>query len=97
MIEPNNRLSDRITDPPRIENMGKDDVARVAYAAVEDLPFLEMNDGNRLAYHLYLYLKGDIGSIADAIYESKSRISVDATELEAILAERLGAAGVKPA
>ncbi len=95
-MDSNNRLSDRITDPPRIEQMGKDDVARVAYAAVEDLPFLEMNDGNRLAFHIYLFLRGDIGSIADAIYESKSRISVSAKELEAILKERLEAAGVKP-
>ena len=28
-----------------------------------------MNDGNRLGFHLYVYLKGELPSVAEAIYE----------------------------
>lgn len=75
-------------------SLNRNDLARIAYAAVEDMAFLEMNDGNRLGYHLYLFLIGDIPSIAEAIYEAKARIQLHPKELERILSERLAAAGV---
>ena len=74
--------------------MGSDGLARIAYGAVEGLPFLEPNDGNRLGYHLYLYLNGEIPSVAQAVAEAKPRISLDRRELERTITERLGAAGV---
>jgi len=79
---------------PRLP-LNRNDLARIAYAAVEDMAFLEMNDGNRLGYHIYLYLNGEIPSIADAIYEAKARIQIHPKELERILSERLAAAGVR--
>ena len=79
---------------PRIPGLGKDDIARIAYASVEELNFLEMNDGNRLGYHIYLYLMGQISSVAEAIYESKSRVDMKPDQLERLLNERLEAAGV---
>ncbi len=86
-------VSERQRPRPRIAGASKDDVARIAYGAVEGLEFLEMNDGNRLGYHLYLYLMGEIPSVADAIYESKSRSTLGHDELARVLNERLVAAG----
>lgn len=86
-------ISEQGKPVPRL-HLGKDDLARIAYTAVEDMAFLEMNDGNRLGYHIYLFLTGEIPSIADAIYEAKARIQVHPKELERILSERLAAAGV---
>ncbi len=70
------------------------DLARIAYEAVEGMEFLEMNDGNRLGYHIYLFLNGEIPSVAHAIYEAKPRIQLHPKELERILSERLRAVGV---
>jgi hypothetical protein len=89
-------MSSQQTRPtPRISGKTKDELARIAYSAVEGIEFLEMNDGNRLGFHLYLYLNGEAPSIAEAIYESKSRTPLHPAELEKILNERLSAAGVR--
>jgi hypothetical protein len=79
---------------PRLAGRTKDELAGVAYGMVEGIEFLEMNDGNRLAYHLYLFLTGEIPSVATVIYEAKSRTPLHPAELERILLERLKAAGV---
>jgi hypothetical protein len=78
---------------PRLP-LGRSDLARIAYEAVEGMEFLEMNDGNRLGYHIYLFLNGEISSIAAAVYEAKPRIQIHPKELESILSERLRVAGV---
>ncbi len=87
-------ISDSARPGPGPEGASSDDRARMAYASVEELPFLEMNDGNRLGYHIYLFLSGQIATIADAIYEAKARIALHPSELERIIAGRLGASGV---
>jgi hypothetical protein len=80
---------------PRLSGKNKDELARIAYDAVSGIEFLEMNDGNRLGYHIYLYLSGELPSVAEAIYESKSRAALHPKELERILNERLAAVGVR--
>ena len=79
---------------PRLAGRTKDELAQVAYGAVEGIEFLEMNDGNRLAYHLYLYLTGEIPSVETVIYEAKARTPLHPAELERMLVERLKLAGV---
>jgi hypothetical protein len=79
---------------PRIAGRNNEELTRIAYKAVEGIEFLEMNDGNRLGYHLYSYLTGELPSVAEAIYESKSRSPLPNGELERIISERLAAAGV---
>lgn len=86
-------VGDDSQQAPRLA-LGKDDLAKIAYVAVEDLEFLEMNDGNRLGYHVYLYLTGALPTLADAIYEAKSRTPIHPGDLERIIAQRLIAAGV---
>lgn len=86
-------VSDHTRSAPRL-NLSKDDLARIAYVAVEDLEFVEMNDGNRLGYHIYLFLSGELPSLATAIYEAKARTPIHPHDLERIIAGRLIAAGV---
>jgi hypothetical protein len=72
----------------------QDELARIAYGSLEGIEFLEMNDGNRLGYHIYLYLHREITSIEEAIYEAKARTSVPPDELKRLIGERLAKAGV---
>ena len=82
------------TARPRIGGKSKDELAAIAYGAMEGIEFLEMNDGHRLGMHVYRYIHGELPSLAVAIYESKSRTALSDTELEKIIRERLSAAGV---
>jgi hypothetical protein len=79
---------------PRVAGKTKDELAAMAYGAVEGIEFLEMNDGHRLGYHVYRYLGGELPSLAEAIYEAKARTAVPHVELEQMIRERLVAAGV---
>ena len=82
---------------PRLSGKSKDELARIAYRLVEGIEFVEMNDGHRLGYHLYLYLAGNIPSIAATIYEAKARTPVHHVELERIIRDRLAAEGITEA
>lgn len=93
-MDPITTIGDRMRTTPRLAGKTKDELARIAYGIVEGIEFLEMNDGNRLAYHLYLFLAGEIPSVATVIYEAKSRTPLHPKELERILLERLKAVGV---
>lgn len=78
---------------PRLA-LGKDDLAKIAYVSVEGIEFIEMNDGNRLGYHVYLFLTGEVPTLADAIREAQARTPVHPNDLEKLIRERLIAAGV---
>ena len=69
---------------------GKTDheIAEIAYTSVADVPTLEMNDRNRLGFHIYRYLTGQIDSVAAAVSEARSRLTIG--EPEAAAAQFLG-------
>jgi hypothetical protein len=75
---------------------GKTDaeVAAIAYAAVADVPTLEMNDRNRLGFHIYLYLTGEIDTVAEAVSEARSRLSLPPADAVARILASLRAASV---
>jgi hypothetical protein len=79
---------------PRVEGKTKEELAAMAYDALAGLEFIEMNDGHRLGFHVYRYLRGELPSLADAIYEAKARTEIPAVELERVIGERLAAVGV---
>lgn len=79
---------------PRVEGKTDKEMAAMAYDALAGLEFIEMNDGHRLGFHVYRYVKGELASLADAIYEAKARTEIPASELEKVIGERLAAAGV---
>lgn len=47
--------------------------ARIAYQAVEGIPTVEVNDRNRLGYHVWLYLRGELPTLEDAVKLARSR------------------------
>jgi hypothetical protein len=49
------------------------ELARTAYAAVANVPTVEENDRNRLGYHVWLYLRGEVGSLEEAVHLARSR------------------------
>lgn len=49
------------------------ELARKAYAAVADVPTVEENDRNRLGYHVWLYLRGELTTLEEAVHMARSR------------------------
>ena len=60
-----------------------------AYAAVEDIPTVDMNDRNRLGYHVWLYLRGEFSSLDEALRIAQPRLRIDAAEALRRIRERL--------
>ncbi|HWF43685.1 MAG TPA: hypothetical protein VG537_03490 [Candidatus Kapabacteria bacterium] len=68
------------------------ELARIAYAAVEEIPTVEVNDRNRLGYHVWLYLRGEVNSLGEAIHLARSRYvprTLSEEEVETIISEAL--------
>jgi hypothetical protein len=49
------------------------ELAHEAYTAVAAVPTLEPNDRNRLGYHVWLYLRGELPSLEDAVKMARTR------------------------
>jgi len=49
------------------------ELAEKAYASVRSVPTVEPNDRNRLGYHVWLYLRGELGSLEEAVEVARSR------------------------
>ncbi|MCZ7556226.1 MAG: hypothetical protein M5R41_07485 [Bacteroidia bacterium] len=73
----------------------EESLERKAYAAAAVVPALEPNDTNRLGYHLYLFLKGDIPSLQDAVHLAQARTHVSTQEVMRLLAAALESSGAE--
>ena len=49
------------------------ELAELAYASVRNVPTLEPNDRNRLGYHVWLFLRGEISTVEGAVEQARSR------------------------
>ena len=49
------------------------ELAKVAYASVREIATVEVNDRNRLGYHVWLYLRGEVPTLRGAIEQARSR------------------------
>jgi hypothetical protein len=49
------------------------ELARIAYAAVANVPTVEDNDRNRLGYHVWLYLRGELETLSEAVHIARCR------------------------
>ncbi len=49
------------------------ELAEKAYASVRSVPTVEPNDRNRLGYHVWLYLRGELASLTEAVEAARSR------------------------
>lgn len=50
-----------------------EEFTRIAYQAVEGIPTVEVNDRNRLGYHVWMYLRGELATLEDAVKMARSR------------------------
>ena len=51
------------------------ELAERAYASVRAVPTVEPNDRNRLGYHVWLYLRGELTSLEEAVEVARARFS----------------------
>ena len=49
------------------------ELAEKAYASVKAVPTVEPNDRNRLGYHVWLYLRGELPTLEEAVQVARSR------------------------
>jgi hypothetical protein len=56
-----------------ISNPHDTELTRIAYAAVTEVPTVEDNDRNRLGYHVWLYLRGELDSLEEAVHIARCR------------------------
>jgi hypothetical protein len=49
------------------------ELAEKAYASVRAVPTVEPNDRNRLGYHVWLYLRGELTTLEEAVTTARSR------------------------
>lgn len=61
------------------------ELARAAYAAVADVPTIEENDRNRLGYHVWLYLRGEVNTLEEAVHLARSRFKPRALPAEEVV------------
>ncbi len=79
---------------PPVKTFPPESIEAKAYAAAALVPAVEMNDTNRLGYHVYLYLTKQYESIAEAIHVAQARLLVTDAEAEKRIAEALRAEGL---
>ena len=61
-----------------------EEFARLAYASVAGVETVEENDRNRLGYHVWLYLRGEVDSLTEAITLARSRFKPRTTTIETV-------------
>lgn len=66
------------------------ELAEKAYASVRSVPTVEPNDRNRLGYHIWLYLRGELTSIDEAVRVSRSRFAPKTLPIEDVVAHIQG-------
>jgi hypothetical protein len=62
------------------------ELAEKAYASVKAVPTVEPNDRNRLGYHVWLYLRGELSSLEEAVSVARSRFKPKTLPLEDVVA-----------
>jgi hypothetical protein len=61
-------------------------LSELAYAAVRSVPTVEPNDRNRLGYHVWLFLRGEIPTLLSAIEQARARYQPRSLPIEDVIA-----------
>lgn len=77
--------------PPGVKQWPDDSLEKRAYRAVDDIPVVEANDRNRLGYHVFLYLKGELPSVEEAVHVAQPRLLIDKADAVRRIANALEA------
>ena len=62
------------------------ELAERAYASVRAVPTVEPNDRNRLGYHVWLYLRGELPTLKEAIEVARARFKPKTLPIEDVVA-----------
>jgi hypothetical protein len=60
--------------PPVVKQWPEASLERRAYDAVQSIPAQDENDRNRLGYNIFLYLKGELPGIEEALHVAQPRL-----------------------
>jgi hypothetical protein len=77
---------------PVVQQWPDDSLERRAYDAVSEVPVVEENDRNRLGYHIFLYLKGELASIEEALHIAQPRMHCSKDEAIRMITSSISAA-----
>ncbi len=58
-----------------ISTTNDSELAEKAYQSVRAVPTVEPNDRNRLGYHVWLFLRGELPSLEEAVNVARARFS----------------------
>lgn len=61
-------------------------LAEKAYASVRAVPTVEPNDRNRLGYHVWLFLRGELPTLDEAVNVARARFSPKSLPEEEVVA-----------
>ncbi len=61
-------------------------LSELAYASVRSVPTVEPNDRNRLGYHVWLFLRGEIPTLESAIHQARARYQPRSLPIEDVIA-----------
>ena len=62
------------------------ELAELAYSSVKHVPTIEPNDRNRLGYHVWLFLRGEIPTLKSAVEQARSRYQPRTLPIEDVIA-----------
>jgi len=80
--------------PPTVAEYPSESIEKLAYSVVSDIATREMNDRNRLGYHVWIWLKERKGSLEQAVKNSGSRTELPLGDVCKIIAKRLEEKGI---
>ena len=80
---------------PPIQPSPEDGIEKKALAAVADIPAFEMNDTNRLAFHVYLFLTGSISTLDEALMVAQPRMHCTVKEARQMISAKLKEMGLE--
>ncbi|MBR9974077.1 MAG: hypothetical protein KFF77_00710 [Bacteroidetes bacterium] len=74
---------------PEIRHWPEQTPERRAYDAVRSVPVQEENDTNRLGYHLFLHLKGELPDLDEVLHVAQARLLCSKDEAKRLIAAAL--------
>ena len=80
--------------PPSVAEYPSEAIEKLAYSVVSDIATRELNDRNRLGYHVWTWLSERRGTLEQAVKNSGSRTEQPLEEVYKIIAKRLEEKGI---
>jgi hypothetical protein len=80
--------------PAKVKEFTPESLEKIAYNSVRDVPTVEPNDANRLAYNVWIWLRDKKGTLEEAVKEAEARLLVTRKEAIKIVHDALKSQGI---